>query len=931
MPADIRAGRAFVEILARDKLSGMLPRILNSAAGTLRAYSNTFAVAGGAMIGGAAGIVTPLLAATTVFGAAGDALDKMSARTGVSAEALSELNFAAERSGATAENVEKAFFGLSRSYYEASRGSRAAQDAFAELGLSAQQLQGMTQDQQLEAVADGLARMTDAAQRGAVAQSILGKSGRQLLPMMTAGAAGVRELREEARRLGLTVSTETARKAAALTDAVGDLKSVAKDTVFEIGSGLAPVITTVAKALRDGLVPINAFIERHQDLLIVAVPAALAIGGIGLALLTIAGILRLGAFALTTFTGTAARLGGIGSFLARPFTAGLAAAQRFGTGLATATMAGVRTAAAHVASIPARVGRAAIAGAAAGARIGAGIVSGLVRIGPTIRTVTSPAAWVRLGSSAAQSAIRAATNWRATAARIRASIGSAVSHGIGRFTALGAAGARAAMRGAGRGIGAGIGGAMGAVGGIAMLGAMLPGMAGGIATTVSGVAMLAPLLLGLLNPATLLIGLLAGGVYAWTRWSGSGRNALQSVLGFFAPLLETAKATWGGVVDAFKAGNLALAGQIALAGLKVVFLQGLQQITALFPAALGPLGEWLAKMGSQLAGGRWSELGATAMAGLRAAFDAGVAGLRMLWGNLTAGMVRALSAAARAIADVWSGTVAGIASSILELASSNSAMGKLLAPVLGVDMHAERQRAETMEPQRRANMTQALTANIDTARRGLAGQATEQELAGMNVHAGMSPDEVREHLQRALRTWEGELAALGGPMPDFLAGARDSVDQSLAQANQRIDEALNAWTDTAEAQAAETATAARTDLAAAMDALAGTAAGGTDDLTNTMADAQRQLQEGLAQASAERAAAEAKAKAGQDAGADDLDGRSFATFSSVALAQQIGGGNTAAEQLAEQRKSRELLARANELQLEFQRTMRHRPILTFGA
>jgi len=700
---DIRAGRAFVELVVRDKLAAGL----KAAAAKLQSYSRTFAAAGGAMLGGAAAIATPLIAAATNFASTGAALDDISQRTGMSVEALSELGYAAEQSGTNLEAIEKASKKLAKTVTDAADGSKSARESFAGLGLSWAEVAAKSPDDQLEAVADGLAGISDPARRAALAQEVLGKSGTDLIPMLSGGAAGMRQLRDEAKRLGLTVSGDTAAKAAVLDDSLASLGAVVKDAWFEIGSGMAPAITTLSNALRSALVPINAFIERNGELLQIAIPVAAGMAAIGVALLGIAGALQLGSFLLSGLAGAAGLL---------------------------------------------------------------------------------------------------------------------------------------------------------------------------------------------LSPWTLLIAAVAGGVYAWTRFSASGKAALGSLRGFFGPLLTTARGTIQGIVDAFKAGNLQLAAQIALAGLKTVFLTGLQQLVTLFPTALGPLGDWLAKMGAELAAGRWAELGQTAMAGLRAAFDAGLAGLRLLWGTFTRGIVSALATAAKSVAEIWTKAVSGIANGLLELASSSKAAGTLLAPILGVNMYEEKQRYEkTNDARARGYRTANLAHTIAESEKKLRTTLSNQE---------------RMKLQAAIEQWKSELAAVDSPAPDFLAGARDSVDRSLTDANANIDAALNSWTETANAQAAESQAAAQQQLANAMAGLTPAGAGGGAALAAGLTDAQRELQAGLTQAAAERAAAEAKAKAGQKEAVEELapvaagGGPKIAgTFSAWAIGQQFGPADTVAiKQLAEQKR-----------------------------
>lgn len=724
--SDIRAGRAFVELVVRDKLAAGL----NAAAAKLKSYSGTFAAAGGALLGGAMGALGGMTALAADFGATGAQLDDLSARSGMSVEALSELGYAAEQSGTNLEAVEKANKKLSKTITDAADGSQSAREGFAALGLSYAELAAMNPDQQFTAVANHLAGIEDPTRKAALAQELLGKSGTELVPML----GDMQALREEAKALGLTVSGETASKAAVLDDSLASLKSVAKDTLFEIGGGLAPSITALVAVLKGALVPVNAFIESHGDLLQVAIPVAAAVAGVGVSLLAIAGGLQVGAFLLS--------------------------------GLATA---------------------------------------------------------------------------------------------LGVLT----------------------------------------------------------------SPVTLIVAAMAGGVYAWTRFSASGQAALAGLARFFGPLLATAKQTLGGISDAFRAGNLQLAAQIAVAGLKSVLLGGLQQILALLPDALGPLGDWLAKMASQLAAGRWSELGQTAMAGLRFAWQAGIAGLRSLWGSFTRGVVSLMATAARMVAEIWTKAVTGIANGILKLASSNAAMGKMLAPVLGVNMFEQRQKSEAMEPARRAALESNLKDTIGKWQTELQQPITAER---------------RAQLDTAIRQAEAELAALGGPMPDFLAGARQSVDASLTEANQRIDGALKAWTDTADAQAAETQAAAQTALAGAMSGLAGVGTGGAAELADSLADARRQLASGVAQAATEQAAAAAKAKAGRNAGVDQelpvaaatATGSKIAgTFSGWAAGQQFGGASIQAQQLAEVKRGNQILHEMNRIHLETQNMMRRLGAATY--
>lgn len=277
----IRAGRAFVELGVSDKLSAGLRR----AQKRLEAFGQGLRSAGTRLAGIGAAAVTALLGSVKVFSSMGDALDKMSLRTGVSAEALSELGFAAEQSGADLETLENGLKFMQRSLVDAAKGSATAQQALSLLGLSVEDLAGLSPDQQFKALADRLAQVTDPALRTALAMEIFGRAGTKLLPLLSSGAAGIEELQAQARSLGLTVSTQTARDAAELNDTLNILWRVVKQGVFAIGGALAPTIKDLSQRITRVIVTATDWIKRNKDLVVWALKVAAGVVVVGAALI----------------------------------------------------------------------------------------------------------------------------------------------------------------------------------------------------------------------------------------------------------------------------------------------------------------------------------------------------------------------------------------------------------------------------------------------------------------------------------------------------------------------------------------------------------------------------------------------------------------------------------------------------------------------
>lgn len=225
----IRAGRAFVELFADDS---QLVRGLRRAEKKLKAFGASIRKLGLVVAGIGTAILTPLAASVRLFTTLGDQTAKMAQRTGLSVEALSELRFAASQAGIDLETLENTVRRMQRSISDAGRGLSTATEALGDLGLTFSDLDGLSPEAQFNLLADRVSRIDDATRKAAIAMTIFGRSGTQLLPLFAQGSAGIGALRAEARRLGLTMSGEDAKAAEDLEDALDRLWAVVKMGAF---------------------------------------------------------------------------------------------------------------------------------------------------------------------------------------------------------------------------------------------------------------------------------------------------------------------------------------------------------------------------------------------------------------------------------------------------------------------------------------------------------------------------------------------------------------------------------------------------------------------------------------------------------------------------------------------------------------------------
>lgn len=159
-----------------------------------------------------------------------------------------------------------------------------------------------------------------------------------------------------------------------------------------------------------------------------------------------------------------------------------------------------------------------------------------------------------------------------------------------------------------------------------------------IGTVGSVIAAAGTALMGLgaaISPLTALLAAVAGGMAVveyktrvgatlWGAYSDSVVKLYGTVMTFLKPILEETKTVIGGIVDAVKGGDLALAAKIAWAGLKLAWSEGLLWLSERTGEAFGGVLK-------NLAAGNWKNAADGAMAMLKVAFLSTLDWLDGLW------------------------------------------------------------------------------------------------------------------------------------------------------------------------------------------------------------------------------------------------------------------------------------------------------------
>lgn len=180
-----------------------------------------------------------------------DVQSKLSRRLGTTYGELAGLKMAGDLAGVGIETIGAAMTKADVAMQKAAGGSKSAQAAFATLGLTAEQLQGMSSADRFEAIASSISGLETPAQRAAAAVALFGRSGAQLLPLFEGGADGIRRAREEAQAFGLALTNAQGQNIEEMNDSFTRVYSAIQGVVQQVVAHLAPAITAIAKQFTD--------------------------------------------------------------------------------------------------------------------------------------------------------------------------------------------------------------------------------------------------------------------------------------------------------------------------------------------------------------------------------------------------------------------------------------------------------------------------------------------------------------------------------------------------------------------------------------------------------------------------------------------------------------------------------------------------------
>lgn len=242
-------------------------RSIGNAANTVKkdfaelgsAFADTakkIALVGAAIAAAATGLVT--LAAAN--GEAAEKLQNLSKITGTSVEDLQTLQKVAETNGVSQETLAAGLKKLTRNMQDFRDPTSAAAKELGELdeGLLKSLKSADSTEQAFTIARNALAGIEDETKRANIAQALFGKSGIELIPILTQTNAEFEAQQKRLKDLGVILNKTQVEDLAGMDNAFDEVKLAVEGLGKSISAKLAPALTKAAQAITE-------FFIRNQD------------------------------------------------------------------------------------------------------------------------------------------------------------------------------------------------------------------------------------------------------------------------------------------------------------------------------------------------------------------------------------------------------------------------------------------------------------------------------------------------------------------------------------------------------------------------------------------------------------------------------------------------------------------------------------------
>jgi phage-related protein len=188
----------------------------------------------------------------------GREVSRLSRETGLTAEESSKLLFVFRQTGLDADDASRSLGifaknlkGVSDEETGVIKGGKAFTQILKDIGVNVLDVRGqiLPMNDVLLQLADRFQAMPNGIEKTGLAMQLFGRSGKDMIPLLNLGSAGIREMAVEAERLGVVLSSDNVQAVKEFTAAQRDLGEAVSGFKLQLGFAVIPLLTTFSRLI----------------------------------------------------------------------------------------------------------------------------------------------------------------------------------------------------------------------------------------------------------------------------------------------------------------------------------------------------------------------------------------------------------------------------------------------------------------------------------------------------------------------------------------------------------------------------------------------------------------------------------------------------------------------------------------------------------
>lgn len=172
-------------------------------------------------------------------------IEDMSHKIGISRKGFQEWDYLTKQNGANVESLQMGFKALTNQIIAANNENNESVKMFKALGVSVKDGSGnlKTQEQVFSEIVTALQKMPQGAMKAKYANTLLGRSGLELMPLFNATTEQIERQREEYKKLGIEISDSAIEAGNKFGNSMEKVNSATASVTSTLGAKLLPVAT----------------------------------------------------------------------------------------------------------------------------------------------------------------------------------------------------------------------------------------------------------------------------------------------------------------------------------------------------------------------------------------------------------------------------------------------------------------------------------------------------------------------------------------------------------------------------------------------------------------------------------------------------------------------------------------------------------------